>query len=229
MPKHFFELDGISIEILRKPIKNIHFRIYPPDGKVKVTAPLKLHLDFIRHQIEAKRHWILTQRAKLSAHPLQLPMTFKSGEQHEFLGKKYTLIVHEGMKNPQVLVQDEHIHCYTQSDASPSGIQKHLESWYKQQMQAHLPSLISKWETRIGVQANTWRIRVMKTRWGSCNTLAKRIWLNLNLIKKPLECLEYVIVHELVHLLEASHNKRFYALMDQFLPQWRDFKVLLKQ
>ncbi|ARG98406.1 M48 family metallopeptidase [Legionella micdadei] len=229
MTKNFLELDGIPIEILRKPIKNIYFRIYPPDGDVKISAPLRLHLNLIRNQIEAKRTWILTQRAKFKTQTPKLPMTFESGEQHEFLGKKYTLIIHEDMKHSKIVIEDGYIHCYIKSQPTPADKQKLLENWYRQQMKEHLPSLISKWESRIGVKANSWRIRVMRTRWGSCNTLKKRIWLNLNLIKKPSECLEYVLVHELIHLLEASHNRRFYTFMDQFLPQWRDIKVLLTQ
>lgn len=229
MKKNFLEFDGLTIEVLRKPIKNIHLRIYPPDGQIKVSAPLRLHLDLIRTQIEAKRDWIHAQRTKLRARSYSPPLAFATGEQHDFLGKTYTLIVHETNSSPKIILQQEAIHCYTKINASVEDRQLLLQNWYRRQMKELLPELLRKWEDIIGVRANSWGIKSMKTRWGSCNTLKKRIWLNLTLISKPLSCLEYVLVHELVHLLEASHNSRFHAFMDQFLPHWRDLKNRLEE
>ncbi|KTC87294.1 M48 family metallopeptidase [Legionella drozanskii] len=229
MKKNLLEFDGLTIEVLRKPIKNIHLRIYPPDGQIKVSAPLRLHLDLIRHQIEAKREWIHAQRTKLRARSYSPPLAFETGEPHDFLGKTYSLIVHEAKHSPMVLIQQDSILCYTRTNARAEDRKILLENWYRQQMKALLPELFRKWEGIIGVTASSWGIKSMKTRWGSCNTTKRRIWLNLNLITKPLPCLEYVLVHELVHLLEASHNKRFHAFMDQFLPQWRDLKNQLEE
>ena len=148
-------------------------------------------------------------------------------KQHSFMGKNYPLLFLKTSKQKQVILKDDLIHCFSKSDLSLAQRQKLLETWYRQQMKEQLPTLIAKWEAIIGVSVASWSIKVMKTRWGSCNPIRKHICLNLTLIKKPLVCLEYVIVHELVHLLEASHNKRFHAFMDKFLPQWRDIKKML--
>lgn len=228
MTKNQLEIDGILIEILRKPIKNMHLRIYPPDGKVIISAPLKLRLDLIRSQVEARRDWIHTQRARLRARPIIAPTTLESGELHYFLGKSYSLTVHQSTSFMNIIIDKESMHCFIKPNTTLIEKQILLQNWYKQQMKEQLPTLIAKWEPIINVKISAWGIRVMKTRWGSCNTSKGRISLNLNLIKKPLACLEYVLVHEMVHLLEASHNKRFYAFMDQFLPHWRDTQKQLE-
>jgi predicted metal-dependent hydrolase len=226
MTKNLLELDGIVIEILRKPIKNMTLRIYPPDGRVAISAPLKLRLDLIKKQLEAKRDWIHKQRARLIAQAIPLA-NYESGEQHYFMGKNYALLIHQATKRTQVILEDETMHCFIKADLTLAEKETVLEKWYRQRMKEQIPALIAKWEPIIGVSVNSWGIKVMKTRWGSCNPSKKRIWLNLNLIKKPLACLEYVLVHEMVHILEASHNKRFYAFMDEFLPQWRSIKTEL--
>ncbi len=226
MTEKQLELDGIFIEIIRKRVKNLTLRIYPPDGRVAVSVPLKLRLDLIVTQLKSKLDWIHKQRARLKA--VEIPLkTFESGEMHSFMGKSYPLLIHQAKSRKRVLFENETLHCFLEPDLTLREKEAILENWYRQQMKALLPALIAKWEPIIGVSVNSWGIKLMKTRWGSCNPLKRRIWLNLNLIKKPVACLEYVVVHELVHILEASHNKRFYAFMDQFLPQWRDIKTLL--
>ncbi len=221
------EIDGITIEILRKPIKNMNLRIYPPDGLVRVSAPLKLSLQQIRHQLEAKREWLHTQRARLQAQPVISAPLMQNGESHYFLGKAYTLNVVESSKPAQLKLKDNILLLSAKLHTTEVTKLACLKRWYQVQMQALIPHLIDKWEPVIGVTVKTWGIKTMKTRWGSCNTRAHRIWLNLSLIQKPIVCLEYVLVHEMVHLLEASHNARFYQLMDQFMPQWRTHQQLL--
>ena len=228
MIKNQLEIDGIVVEILRKPIKNMHLRIYPPDGQVRVSAPLRLHLDLIRKQLEARRDWIHAQRTRLRNQITQQATMIETGERLYFLGQAYSLHIHETTKVMKVALEGEFIHCYVKAKASQIEKEKLIHDWYRQQMKVLIPTLLQKWETIIGVQVSGWGIKQMKTRWGSCNTRVGRIWLNLNLIKKPLVCLEYVLVHELVHLLEIHHNKRFYAFMDQFLPQWKDHQFLLE-
>lgn len=228
MKKNQLEIDGIVVEIIRKPIKNIHLRIYPPDGQVKVSVPLRLHLDLIYRQLSAKSDWIHHQRARLKTQPTQPSFKWETGEQHYFLGKIHTLIIHETETRKRVSIDDKFIHCFVNINTTPAEKKALLQNWYRQQMKTLLPALIEKWESIIGVKINAWGIKIMKTRWGSCNTRAQRIWLNLYLVKKPLVCLEYVLVHELVHLLEANHNKRFYALMDRFMPAWRNYQKLLE-
>ncbi|HHF7365815.1 TPA: M48 family metallopeptidase [Legionella bozemanae] len=222
------EFDGIPIEILRKKIKNMHLRIYPPDGLVKVSAPLRFSEQLIRQSLESKSAWIHQQRERIRNRPVEEDCPFKMGSTVAFQGKKYLLIIEEHHGPTQIKINNELMYCYTQPNSSPAQIQTILERWYKQQMQALLPELIQHWEAVIGVKVAEWGIRKMKTRWGSCNTKAARIWLNLNLIKKSSICLEYVLVHELIHLLEPSHNKRFYGLMSKFMPQWREYEYQLE-
>ena len=228
MSKNQLEIDGLIIEIIRKPIKNLHLRIYPPDGQIRISAPLKLSLDLIRRQIQTKRDWIDVQRSRFKNQPRLQEPEFAPGESHYFLGKKYPLIIHENTGVMRIALSQDNLVCLVKADVSLIQKQQLLQNWYRKQMQNLLPALITKWEPIIGVRVAQWGIRLMKTRWGRCNTRVGRIWLNLNFIKKPLECLEYVLIHEMVHLLEASHNKRFYTLMDQFLPHWRELQKLLE-
>lgn len=221
MTAHHIEMDGIPIEILRKPIKNIHLRIYPPDGRVRVSAPLKVSLHHIYQQIEAKREWLHTQRARLQACPTVQEPLFQNGEQHYFLGQAYTLTLHEHPGETEVTLRGNLLQLSSKPNGSTQQKQMILKQWYQTQMQSLVPGLINKWQPIMGVHVATWGTKTMKTRWGSCNIRTHRIWLNLLLIKKPIQCLEYVLVHEMVHLLEASHNKRFHQLMDHFMPEWR--------
>ncbi|KTD08065.1 M48 family metallopeptidase [Legionella jamestowniensis] len=227
MNKHTIEIDGIIVEISRKPIKNLHLRIYPPDGQVKVSAPLRYRLDTIRAQIQAKINWIHHQRKQLRAqHP---PLSYNTGEQLYFLGKAYTLINLPQNTRSQVSVVNDQIHCFASANATREEKEKLIQNWHRQEMKSLLPDLIHQWEPILGVQVKEWGIKSMKTRWGSCNISAHRIWLNLRLMTKPLACLEYVVIHEMIHLIEKNHNKRFYTLMDKFLPDWRHRQMLLEQ
>ncbi|WED42533.1 M48 family metallopeptidase [Legionella cardiaca] len=224
MVKHKLEIDGILVEILRKPIKNMHLRVYPPDGQVKVSAPIRFRLETIRQQLETKLDWIHAQRKRLKTQPLLL----KTGEICHFLGNAYTLLVVEGTSRASVSIEKHVIRCHIKENSTFEERNQLLQAWYRQEMKKLLPPLISKWEPIINVRVYAWGIKTMKTRWGSCNIRAHRIWLNLRLMKKPLSCLEYVLVHEMIHLLEANHNKQFYSLMDKFLPDWRQQQNLLE-
>ena len=221
------ELDGLSIEIIRKAIKNVHLRIYPPDGRVRVSVPLRLSMKHVHRQLEEKREWIHTQRARLQAMPARFSPLMESGETHLFLGLPYVLSLRESHRT-QINIQGQQLQLCIKKNATSAEKYDALSNWYRAQMQLILPELIHKWEHIIGVEVTTWGVKIMKTRWGSCNTRARRIWLNLSLIKKPILCLESVIVHELVHLLEASHNARFYQLMDTLMPDWRVHQAFLR-
>lgn len=222
------ELDGISIEISRKPIKNMNLRIYPPDGRVKVSIPLKFSERLLWQTLEQKKDWIHAHRERIRSRAPSENTALKTGVLVPFRGKEYQLLLIEHHGPTTVYIHEESIHCYTPVASSSTQRQAILDQWYKQQMHALLPDLIAHWQTIVGVQVREWGIKKMKTRWGSCNTRAARIWLNLNLIKKPQLCLEYVLVHELVHLLEPSHNQRFYRLLNSFMPQWREYEYLLE-
>lgn len=222
------EFDGISIEVTRKKIKNMHLRIYPPDGLVKVSAPLKFSEQLIRKTLEAKGEWIHKQRERMRNNPIIEKCTLETGSTVVFQGKHYLFIVQENQGPTQIKINDEIMYCYVKPNSSYVQKQILLDNWYRYQLQALLPDLIKHWEIIVGVKVSQWGIKKMKTRWGSCNTKAARIWLNLNLIKKNPICLEYVLVHELVHLLEPSHNNRFYHFMNKFMPEWRQYECLLE-
>jgi len=206
----------------------MNLRIYPPDGSVKVSAPLKYSERLIRQTLHDKRAWIHHQRERILSRCVSESTRIETGTTVPFLGKNYLLIVEEHHGPAQIKINDELIYCYIHPESSQMQRLSLINHWYKRQMQALLPDLIRHWETIINVKVAQWGIKQMKTRWGSCNTQAARIWLNLNLIKKHQDCIEYVLVHELVHLLEPSHNKRFYGLMSQFMPQWREHQFLLE-
>lgn len=219
---------GFDIHISRKRIKNVILRI-DRQGNVKVSAPMRCSLDFIQQFLYKKQDWITTNQARLSQQPLPSSPSFESGEEHLFLGQTYVLKVHEYAEQNSIVMEGNHLCCYVKSQATQEVRRALISHWQRQQMQLLLPELFQKWQATIGVQVNQWVIRAMKTRWGSCNTTKKRICLNLHLIQYPLVCLEYVVVHELVHLLEASHNQRFYALMSTYMPEWKEFRDLLNK
>ncbi|AHE66250.1 M48 family metallopeptidase [Legionella oakridgensis] len=221
-------MDGYFVELTRKPIKNINLRI-DTKGQVKISVPIRYTDAEVYHFLQSKHEWINHHRKRLQAFKAPAIPQWITGERHFFLGKAYELQMYSDSEQTTIL-QDEHfIHCYVQSGATIAEKRLLLKTWYRQQMKSKLPTLLKKWEPIIDVQVSAWRIKSMKTRWGSCNTREKRIWLNACLIQKPLECLEYVLVHEMVHLLEASHNKRFHKLMSTFMPEWPIYKKRLSE
>lgn len=222
------EIQGIPVELIRKPIKSINLRIYPPDGAVKMTAPLRFSERLLRQHLEAKSDWIVMQRERIMNSGIPIADMLQTGSTVLFLGEPYFLMLHEHNGPAHIKIQEGVMYFYVAPNASEIIKQKFLDQWYRRELAALLPELITHWEKVVGVKVEQWGIKKMKTRWGSCNTRASRIWLNLSLIKKPIRCLEYVLVHELVHLHEASHNKRFYALMSQFMPEWKEHQVVLE-
>lgn len=224
----YIEIDGIPIEIIRKPIKNIHLRIYPPDGQVKISVPMRYKSQLIHQHLQEKITWISSQRERMQKSPAVHEENLHNGSSIHFLGKSYLLVIEEHFGPNHFTIDDQLIHCYIKPLASQKDIKNQLDRWYRRELEVLVPELIAHWQTIIGVRVKQWGIKKMKTRWGTCNTQAARVWLSLNLIKKPIICLEYVIVHELVHLLEPSHNRRFYTLMTQFMPQWREYEKILE-
>ncbi|KTC65272.1 zinc metalloprotease [Legionella adelaidensis] len=222
------EVAGIPVLIHQKPIKNMHLRVYPPDGLVKVTAPVKFKLTTVYSFIEEKIDWIQKHRKRIQSVSIPPPLQFQTGETLHFLGLEYQLVIKQGSTKASLTLDDNLMLLSIPEEFSLETKKKFLIQWYKNQLANILPCLINKWEQIIGVSAQKWGIKLMKTRWGSCNPLSKRICLNLALIKKPIACIESVIVHELIHILEPSHNKRFYALMTQFMPEWPEHKNALR-
>jgi predicted metal-dependent hydrolase len=215
-------VNGLVIQIVRKAIKNLHLGVYPPNGRVRVAAPLAVTDNAVRLAVIGKLGWIKRQQERFEAQPRQSEREMVSGESHYFLGRRYRLrvIPHDGATKV-VLRNRSRIELHARAEATAAQREQVLHRWYRQQLKKLTSPLLEKWQTALGVQVADWRIKKMKTKWGTCTVEARRIWLNLELAKKPVKCLEYLIVHELAHLLERRHNDRFIALMNKHLPQWR--------
>jgi len=223
-------LSGFPVVITRKKIKHIHLRICPPDGELRLSAPLHISLETIEKFITHKQSWIKKAIIKVQNQKFIAAPEYKSGEKHYFLGQVYTLRITEiTVKSGVILHDDFTMEIQVHKSVSSEQVEKILTAWYRKRLKELIPGLLDTWETVLGVQTLDWGVKRMKTRWGSCNPIKKRIWLNLELIKRPAICLEYIIVHELTHLLEPSHNTRFYALMNSFMPDWRNADKLLKE
>lgn len=224
------EVSGISVEVVRKPIKNLYLVVYPPEGRVRVSVPLRIADEAVRLAVISKIRWIRRHQNTFANQPCQSQREIVSGESHYFLGRRYRLRVLEH-KGPSRVSRkgNSELTMQVRPGTGRDKREQVLNEWYRRHMKALVPDLIAQWQPVIGVQVADWGIKKMKTRWGSCNTRDYRVWLNLELAKKPLHCLEYVLVHEMVHLLERHHNERFKALMDQFMPQWRLYRDELNQ
>lgn len=219
------KVNGLRVRVVRKAIKNLHLGVYPPNGRVRVAVPQAVTDAAVRLAVIRKLGWIKRQQARFEAQPRQSKRDMISGESHYFLGRRYRLrvIPHEGAAEV-ALRNKSGLELHVRLATSTSQRERVLRRWYRDQMRILVPPLLGKWQKVLDVQVPKWGIKRMKTKWGSCNREAKRIWLNLELAKKPIHCLEYIIVHEMAHLVERTHSERFVALMDKFLPQWRFFK-----
>jgi len=217
----------ISVEL--KDIKNVHLRVYPPDGRVRIAAPLRMSVDNIRVYAISRLTWIKKQQAKFLAQKREAPREYLNREGHYFLGDRYLMKVVERDAPPQVNIKQKTLELFHRPNTSTSKRKAILDDWYRVQLRAVAAPLVGKWESRMGVTLNEFGIKKMRTKWGTCNREAKRIWLNLELAKKPIHCIEYIIVHEMVHLLERNHNDRFIAYINHFLPEWRDLKSELNR
>ncbi|WP_455208401.1 M48 family metallopeptidase [Kaarinaea lacus] len=231
VPIYQLSVGDEKIDVHRKRIKHIYLAVSRADGRLKVTAPLRVGDATLAAFVLSKQNWITRQRANLRAlhaRQMQQELQFISGENHFYRGESYLLNVVHQKSSPRVAVRDNsYIDIYIRHGATLEQRQKILTQWYRDQLRQLIPPLIEKWQPVIDVEVKEWSIKQMKTRWGTCNINAQRIWLNLELIKKPINCLEYVVVHEMVHLLERHHNARFKAYMDGFLPEWREYKLAL--
>jgi len=220
----------LAVQIVRKDIKNLHLGVYPPNGRVRVAAPLGFSDDAVRLAVIGKLGWIKKQQAKFALQARENQREMVSGESHYYLGRRYRLRVVEREGASRVALRNlATLELKVGPGADRSARERALNAWYRQRLRELVPPLLAKWEAALGVKASSWGIKRMKTRWGSCNAQARRIWLSLELAKKPVQCLEYVMVHELMHLLERSHNGQFVSLMDRRLPLWRHHRQLLNE
>jgi predicted metal-dependent hydrolase len=223
------DLGGIPVEVLKKDIMNVHLSVYPPTGKVRISAPLRMGLDTIRVFAISKLGWIKQQQRKLREQERETPREYLDRESHYVWGKRYLLKVIEKDAPPEVELKHSHLVLQVRPATGEEKKQAILDAWYRTQLKSAIPPLISKWEPLMGVTVERSFVQRMKTRWGSCSPSAANIRLNTDLARKPRECLEYIVVHEMAHLLEPTHNTRFVALMDRFMPRWRHYREALNR
>ena len=216
-----FRLGDIAVDVVLKDIKNIHLSVYPPNGRVRISAPSRMKLDTIRVFAVSKLEWIKQQRRKLRAQERETPREYLERESHYVWGKRYLLSVAEREQAPSLLLKHSRMVLSVRAGTDAAAKEALVALWYREQVRAAASNLIAKWAPILGVGVNQVFVQQMKTKWGSCSPRARSIRLNTELAKKPGECLEYIVVHEMVHLLEPTHNARFVALMDRFMPTWQ--------
>lgn len=222
------QIGALRLQVNRKAIKNLHISVLPPDGKVRVSAPEHMTETAIRMAVASRFRWIRKQQQDFTRQPRQSEREMVSGECHYLWGRKYRLFVIERQGRHEVKIAGNNkLQLYVQPGTSNDNKVLVLNDFYRHELKQQVAKLLPEWQARTGVPPTFWGIKKMKTFWGTCNTTTKRIWLNLELVKKPPECLEYILVHELVHLLERHHNEHFRLYMDRFIPNWRERRDLL--
>jgi predicted metal-dependent hydrolase len=216
------KIANVEIDVVRKDIKNMHLAVYPPNGRIRLAVPEATDDEVLRLFAISKLGWIKKHVKNFKAQARETQRDYVSGESHYFQGQRYLLEVKHHQAAGKVAVNGtKKIILWAKPASSAEERGNLFKEWYRKELKMQLPALIEKWEVIIGVQANDWGVKQMKTKWGACNVDDKRIWLNLELAKKPPICLEYILAHELVHLHERNHNERFVALMDKYMPKWR--------
>lgn len=218
-------VSNISAEVEWKEIKNIHLTIYPPDACIHVSAPMTMSEDSIRLFLITKTQWINQKVSQILSHTRQTTREYVSGENHYYKGHRYRLKVVFHNAPPKVEIKGfDYIILYVRESMSEERRAEILKEWYRKEFKAILPPLIEKWEEILGVKVNKWDVKQMKTLWGSCNHQKHNILFNLELIKKPLHCIEYVVAHELLHIRVRLHNEEFTKLLTHYFPNWRQVK-----
>lgn len=223
-------VENIVVDVVKKDIRNLHLRVLPPSGQVRVTAPRKLKDSVIRLFVMSKLSWIKKHQMKFESIGNPVVHEFITGEIHYYFGKQHELSVFYHNAPPKVDVYGEgRIDLYVRMGSDRIAREKAMTEWYRAQLKAKIPELIEKWQYIIGVEVDSWTIKKMKTRWGSCMVNSRKICFNLELAKKPVHCLEYIVVHEMTHIRERFHNTRFKTLMDGFMPEWRRYQRELNE
>lgn len=223
-------VSDITVDVIRKDIKNMHLAVYPPDGRVRLAVPEQIKDEAIRLFVISKIGWINRHRRRFQSQERIPPREYKERESHYFLGQRYLLRIRETTGAGYVkLANKTYLDLYVPEYADKQYMKNVITEWYRSELKRILPPLIESWEQKMGLSVKFWGIKRMKTMWGTCNPDTGRIWLNLELAKKPIACLEYILVHEMVHLLERHHNERFQAYMDRFLPGWQHRRAELNR
>lgn len=224
------EVGDFTIDVIRKSIKNMHLSVYPPTGRVRIAAPLNMTDEAIKLFAISKLAWIKKNQRKFEMQERQSPRTFEQRESHYFEGKRYLLRVYEHSAPPKIEIKTKtYIDLYVRPNSSIEQRQNYINEWYRKQLKNKIPQLIEKWDKIIGVTVDDWGVKQMKTKWGTCNIEQRRIWINLELAKKPFYCLEYIVVHEMIHLIERHHNANFLAHLEKYMPKWKLYKEELNR
>lgn len=225
----YLTVAGIGVDVIYKDIKHLHIGVYPPMGRVRVAAPLRLDDDQVRLALVQRLPWIKRQRAQLQEADRQTEREMVTGESHHVWGTRYRLKVIERPGRAHIEIDGDRLVLYTPEGSAAEQRRELLDRWYRARMRETIPDVIAKWEPVIGAQVARWSIRRMKTKWGSCNRETGHVWFNAELAKKHSASLEYIVVHEMTHLLERGHGDRFTKLMDTYMPDWRSRRDLLNQ
>lgn len=223
----YIEISGIPVEVNRKNIKNLHLSVLPPYGKVRVSSPMHLSDESISMFVRTKLGWIKKQKEKFDIQPRQSERQYVSGETLYVFGQQYFLRVEYSYKGNSLVLSGNDAILTVRKESTVKQRESYVNEWYRELLKEKISLYLPKWEKTTGLHCDSWRTKYMTTRWGTCNIEKKRLWFNLQLAKKPLECLEYVILHELAHLKEKTHNKDFVAILDSYMPNWREVKSKL--
>ncbi len=221
------QVGEIDVDVVRKNIKNVHLSVHPPTGRVRMAAPERMSIDTLRVFAISKLPWIRQQQSKLQEQERETPRDYIDRESHYVWGKRYLLKIAEADQPASVALSHGRMIVHVRPGTDAAKVQSIIDDWYRELLHEAVPPLLEVWQRVIGVRAQRYFVQRMKTKWGSCNHRSGSICVNTDLARKPRECLEYILVHELVHLLEPTHNERFKALMDQYLPKWRFRRDLL--
>lgn len=216
---------NLTIDVVKKDIKNMHLAVYPPTGRIRIASPKDLNDEAIRLFAISKIRWIKKHQKNFYEQLRETPREYITGESHYFDGKRYLLRVIERYGKHELKIKSKsYLELYVSPIATIEAKEKVFNEWYRDHLKQILPDIIRNWEEKTSLNCEYWDIKKMRTRWGSCNVEKRKILLNLELAKKPRHCLEYVIVHELMHFYERNHNDNFKALLDKFMPNWRTYK-----
>jgi predicted metal-dependent hydrolase len=218
------QIGDIVVDVIFKDIKNVHLSVHPPTGRVRVAAPIRMKLDTIRVYVISKIDWIKKHQKKMQEQERETPREYLDRESHYVWGKRYLLKVIEANQVPTVELKHTQILVTVRPGSGLNKREIIVSAWYRDEVRRAAAPLIEKWEKQLGVKSAKCYVQRMKTKWGSCNPHTRSIRLNSDLAKKPSACLEYIVVHELVHLLEPSHNARFISFMDKFMPNWKHLR-----
>lgn len=215
-------LGEITIEVTRKAVKNVHLSVHPPDGRVTLVAPCETRLEVTRAYAVDKLGWIRDQQERLRNQARETPRQYFERESHYLWGRRYLLSIDERDAKPEVKLDHKHIHLCVRPGFGRDKRAEVIHAWHRNLLHEAIPPLIEKWERKLGVEVSRYFLQRMKTKWGSCNPKSRTIRLNTELVKKPKDLLDYIIVHEMAHLIEPTHNDRFIAVLDKHYPTWRE-------